>query len=562
MFDAILKKPACTLLACYYIIVLLVPNVALCVTESLGAASAVVNMLVPAGLYILLLSLFHRTGWAVLCMLPFSILAAFQIVLLFLYGGSIIAVDMFLNVVTTNMSEVTELLANLGTAIAVVVLLYLPPIVWAIVSLVRGKVLRKEIAKVMRYAGVVILVTGLLTGCVWAHADNSYNMHREVFPINVLHNIVIAIDRTTDVKNYSRTSELFKYNSTSMHRAEDREVYVMVIGETSRAVNWQLCGYSRPTNKCLSSREGVVFNRKAFSESNTTHKSVPMLMSGVTASDFDSIGRVKSVITAFREAGYRTMFVSNQAPNHSYTQFFGEEADRVVYVPDSLGHHPYDDEMLVEVERALADTLYNKHFIVLHSYGSHFKYMERYPSGYGSFKPDECSEVTEESRQVLINAYDNTIEYTDMWLDRLMGMIEATGWKGAVVYSSDHGEDILDDSRKRFLHASPTPTYYQLHVAMLSWLSSSYIDEYPDKYKHLVNHKNSSVSSTASLFNTLLDIAGIETKYLNRSLSLANDSYKRTNPLYLNDMNEGVSIEECGLDKLDWDILNESDVLE
>ncbi len=539
----------------------MIPNVALCFTEPVSAMSRTINILMPLGFYLLILSAFKRTGWVVWCMLPISALAAFQIVLLFLYGGSIIAVDMFLNVVTTNMSEATELLSNLGAAIVVVVILYLPPLVWATVTLVRRKTLKGPAAFAMRFAGSVLVVASAIMAMVTANVDPRYSLTREVFPINVMHNIKIAVDRTIAAEHFHETSADYKFNSRITHDADAPEVYVMVIGETSRAINWQLGGYDRPTNKCLSCRRGVVFNTRAMSESNTTHKSVPMLMSSVRACNFDSIGNVKSIITAFKEAGYKTTFVSNQAPNHSYTQFFGEEADRCVYLSDTLGCHPCDHEMLDEVKHCLDDTVTCKQFIVLHSYGSHFKYQERYPAGTGSFKPDECKEVNSKSRDILLNAYDNTIEYTDKWLDNLMDMLERSGRMAAVVYSSDHGEDILDDSRGRFLHASPTPTYYQLHVAMLSWVSDAYRDHYPEKYEQLKAHSESAVSSTASLFDTMLDLAGIDTVHSDLKLSLASESYERPEVLYLNDMNKGVDYAHCGLKKADLAIINQKSLL-
>ena len=52
-----------------------------------------------------------------------------------------------------------------------------------------------------------------------------------------------------------------------------------------------------------------------------------------------------------------------------------------------------------------------------------------------------------------------------------------------MLYVSDHGEDIFDDSRLRFLHASPTPTYWQLHVPIVLWMSDSFKDAHPEKYR-------------------------------------------------------------------------------
>lgn len=68
---------------------------------------------------------------------------------------------------------------------------------------------------------------------------------------------------------------------------------------------------------------------------------------------------------------------------------------------------------------------------------------------------------------MLINAYDNTIHCIDQFLDRICAMLSAEGCVSAMIYLSDHGEDIFDDDRGRFLHASPTPTYYQ--IRMFRW---------------------------------------------------------------------------------------------
>lgn len=68
----------------------------------------------------------------------FLFFGAFQIVLLYLFGQSIIAVDMFLNLVTTNSSEALELLDNLIPAIVIVVLLYIPALAVATVSVIKN----------------------------------------------------------------------------------------------------------------------------------------------------------------------------------------------------------------------------------------------------------------------------------------------------------------------------------------------------------------------------------------------------------------------------------------
>ena len=173
-----------------------------------------------------------------------------------------------------------------------------------------------------------------------------------------------------------------------------------------------------------------------------------------------------------KEAGFHTGFFSNQAPNNSFTELFGNEADNVRYTDFSTANHPYDSSLLPMLRQALADTTHAKKFIVLHTYGSHFLYRDRYPREFAKFLPDDAIDANAGHRNDLINAYDNTILYTDSFLADAIGLLRATGCKSALLYSADHGEDIFDDQRERFLHASPNPTYH-LHTLTALVISQS-----------------------------------------------------------------------------------------
>ena len=138
---------------------------------------------------------------------------------------------------------------------------------------------------------------------------------------------MLAVERNARTLDYEETSKDFTFNAAATHPAEDREIYVLVVGETSRALNWSLYGYDRETNPKLSEVSGLTAFTNVLTQSNTTHKSVPMLMSAVSAENFDSIYHQKGIITAFKEAGFKTAFFSNQRYNNSFIDFFGKEAD-------------------------------------------------------------------------------------------------------------------------------------------------------------------------------------------------------------------------------------------
>ncbi len=99
-------------------------------------------------------------------------------------------------------------------------------------------------------------------------------------------------------------------------------------------------------------------------------------------------------------------------------------------------------------------------------------------------------EAERKYRDNLVNAYDNSIRYTDDFLSRLIRMLEKQQVDAAMLYTSDHGEDIFDDSRHLFLHASPVPSYYQLHVPFLIWMSDDYRETYPERWNTAIENKD------------------------------------------------------------------------
>ena len=96
-----------------FLTILIVPNIVLCFTEPMPLVAKVCNVLLPFSIYHMIMSWSGNCGKTFWILFPFLFFGAFQIVLLYLFGQSVIAVDMFLNLVTTNPGEALELLDNL-----------------------------------------------------------------------------------------------------------------------------------------------------------------------------------------------------------------------------------------------------------------------------------------------------------------------------------------------------------------------------------------------------------------------------------------------------------------
>ena len=141
-----------------------------------------------------------------------------------------------------------------------------------------------------------------------------------------------------------------------------------------------------------------------------------------------------------------------------------------------------------------------------------------------------------------MNAYDNTIRFTDRFLYELSSLLSSSSSYAAWLYTSDHGENIYDDNRKKFLHASPNPSDYELRVPLLAWTSSSYRSAYPDIVTALRINSTKQTSNSISFFHTMLEMGGVKTKNLDLTKSLADRDFKVQPHLYLTDHNEAVEM--------------------
>ena len=150
----------------------------------------------------------------------------------------------------------------------------------------------------------------------------------------------------------------------------------------------------------------------------------------------------------------------------------------------------------------------------------------------------------------MINAYDNSIVATDKFLAQVIDKLDRTGKTSAMLYLSDHGEDLLDDERNRFLHASPIPTYYQLHIPFVIWFSDNYSTLFPDDIRQARNRHTTPFDSRV-VFHTLLGIGGIETEYRDDQLSLISPSFHLEKRYYVGEQNIPIPVRRLPLEEED-----------
>ena len=541
-----------TLLTVYFFVALIIPNCVLANTEPYSVWTVEALILMPLGFYMMWSVALRRSGVMIWLAFPFIFFCAFQIVLLYLFGNSIIATDMFTNLLTTNPGEAGELLGNIYPSVVLVCVIYLPLLWLAAREIGHKRYITRTARMNIGLTGAALFAVGLLALWPAYHVSEERHVLRdEIFPLNIMYNLGLSGSEFRKSYNFHKTSEGFTYEAERTAEAPGREDYVYIIGEASRAMNWQLYGYGRETNPLLSGVGDLVVFRDVLTQSNTTHKSVPLILSSVATGEHEELYRRKGLPALFNEAGFDTWFISNQSPQGAMLDHLAHAAKHVIYIRSPR----HDMQLLDEMRKALERSTSQKLLFVLHCYGSHFSYHQRYPREFAHFQPDNDVAIARQHRPMLVNAYDNSIRYTDYFLAQTIDYLRSLkGTSSALLYCADHGEDLIDDDRERFLHASPTTTAYQLYVASLAWFSEDYRTHFPEKAA-AAEANETAPATTHALFHTMADMASIRGRFLTTKVSLVSPDFDRTAPRrYLNDHNEAVPFRKTGLRHEDMEV--------
>lgn len=325
-------------------------------------------------------------------------------------------------------------------------------------------------------------------------------------------------------------SMLFKFGAQQSGKLDIPQVVVMVIGESSRYDRWSLNGYARDTNPLLRKEANLVSLSNVITSVSATRLSVPVLVSRKPAMQSLQAGfSEKSFLTAFKEAGFKTYWLSNQM---SFGQFdtpisvFAKEADvtRFLNIGGFTNNSSLDEILLDPLKAAIGDPA-RKKLIVLHTLGSHWNYSHRYPKAYDKWQPSlfgvENPAYTDLAiKTQLNNSYDNSILYTDWFLSQVIDTLKTSKLMTTMMYVADHGQTLYDGTCKLAFHGHNTQ--FEFHVPALVWYSDLYRLTHPAKVTQLQKNKRAKLA-TENIFHSLLDMADIhygteqlEWSFLNR----------------------------------------------
>lgn len=311
----------------------------------------------------------------------------------------------------------------------------------------------------------------------------------------------------------SRLRELaksFDFSATRSETPAAPETYVLVVGESARRHNFGLYGYGRDTTPSLAKNPNVLAFQNVVTQVAQTQVSVPLILTRGSIENLQRAAREKSIITLFHDVGFRTYWLSAQQREIAMAAIshYTDEADVVRFFERK------HDMALIDAMRELLAKEGNpaqKRFFVLHTLGSHFNLTSRYPRefarypdglGSGMFEGTSASLSSAE----LINAYDNTILYTDHVLSQLIALLREQPGLKAFLYLSDHGDNLRDDDRNLFGHAHNNE--YDLPIPLVFWYSDEYALQFPDKIA-TARLNLAHPLTTRSVFYSLAEMAAI-----------------------------------------------------
>ena len=282
-----------------------------------------------------------------------------------------------------------------------------------------------------------------------------------------------SYDEKMDSKDLLDPAKQFTYTAPA---GLDDTYVVFVIGETTRWDHMGILGYDRDTTPKLSKEKNLVaFRGESCDTATKLSLRCMFVREGGTDEGPARTLKEQNVFSVLKELGFSSELFAMQsevwfynntnADNFAFREQIGSEKENQ--------GKSVDDMLLVpELKKSLDRHPDGKHLVVLHTKGSHYLYSQRYPREFARYQP-ECMGVDDTcSKAMLINAFDNSVLYTDTVLDSVFDQLRDK--KAIVFYAADHGESISEN-----MHLHGTPRHMappeQFRVPMIVWASDKYL---------------------------------------------------------------------------------------
>jgi lipid A ethanolaminephosphotransferase len=303
---------------------------------------------------------------------------------------------------------------------------------------------------------------------------------------------------------------------------------VLVIGETARSGNFGINGYNRDTTPLLKAikknadQSGELTTQSdVWSCGTTTATSLPCMFSHLGKSAYENKQfDYENLIDVLDKAGLAVIWLENQSGCKGICDRVYRAATQNSKDPElCITGECFDEIMLKNLDARLKEVPYDKlsrgAVIVMHQMGSHGPaYYKRSPAAIKKFKPECTNNALQEcSRTELVNAYDNSIAYTDYFLSKVIEYLKskAAGVQAGMLYVSDHGESLGENNL--YLHGLPYAIApdVQKHVPWISWFANDFIGRHNLDTDCMANRSSKKLTHD-NYFHTVLGLMDIQTE--------------------------------------------------
>lgn len=432
--------------------------------------------------------------------------------------------DMLRNILHTDRKEASELIT---WRLSIPLLLALLPTT----LLSRVQVIQRpwRRALLLRAGFVLALVSAMALVAMLAFQPLSSLMRNQhearylVAPANYLVSLATVLGHGDPAAKPARTPVGLDAQQIPAAATRKPRLLVLVVGETARAANWGLDGYERNTTPELAQAHVINFSQVS-SCGSATEVSLPCMFSRIGRHDYDAkaIHQQQSLLQVLHHAGIATLWRDNQSGCKHVCDGLPTQALDDAKDPRWCDGQRCLDEILLQGLAEQVATPLRDRVVVLHQLGSHGpNYFERYPSNFERYAPVcRSPDLGQCSRQQIVNAYDNTLTYTDhMLASTIRTLAQLPGYDSAMIYVSDHGESLGE--KGLYLHGVPyaiAPSE-QTHVPMVMWFSSGFASDTGLDLR-CVRERAARPASHDYLFDSVLGIMDVRSHVYDRQWDL------------------------------------------
>ncbi|VVM42696.1 Phosphoethanolamine transferase EptA [Pseudomonas fluorescens] len=433
--------------------------------------------------------------------------------------GVMIDAGMFRNVTETNVTEVRDLLSP-GLLWHIALLGVLPSLI-LFKAPVAYRTWPRELAARLALVCIAAVLVGVVAWSNYQGLASLFRNHHELRLMVVPSNIIGATAGYLR-EQVASAREPFAKVGDDAHRSPAALAHrrpsltVLVVGESARADNFGVLGYGRDTTPQLARQAGVIAFPNVHSCGTETAVSVPCMFSNLGRKDYNAskVQNREGLLDVLVRAGVDVHWRDNQSGCKGVCDRVGIEDVSKATDPALCAHSECRDEILLLGLDAYIDNLQRDTVLVLHQMGSHGpEYFKRYPKAFERFTPVcQSNALNDCSQDSIVNAYDNTIVYTDHVLSSLIDVLRRHQNKvdTAMVYLSDHGESLGEFNL--YLHGTPYlfAPEQQKHIGMLAWFSAGY-EQDVGLNSHCLELARTQPLSQDNLFHSILGLLDVQT---------------------------------------------------